>query len=125
LSQYEKAISLYQQYHDISEEIGFRKGVAISLHDIGETLLKLKNYSEAETKIQESLVISQEINYKRLIANSFKALADIAHQTNQPQLALSHCQNALTLSQELGITLVKDCEELLAKIQEKLGEADK
>ena len=46
----------------------------------------------------------------------------IAHQTNQPQLALSHCQAALTLSQELGIPLVKDCEELLAKIQEDLGE---
>jgi tetratricopeptide (TPR) repeat protein len=96
--------------------------MAISLHNIGETLIKLKNYSEAETKIQESLVISQEINFKDLTAYSFKFLAAIAHQTNQPQLALSHCQNALTLSQELGIPLVKDCEELLAKIQEDLGE---
>jgi tetratricopeptide (TPR) repeat protein len=96
--------------------------VAISLHNMGEALLKLENYSEAETKIQESLVISQEINFKPLTAHSFKALAAIAHQTNQPQLALSHCQNALTLSQELGIPLVKDCEELLAKIQDDLGE---
>lgn len=48
----------------------------------------------------------------------------IAHQTNQPQLALRHCQAALSLSQELGIPLVKDCEELLAKIQENLGEND-
>ncbi len=89
---------------------------------MGEALVELKNYSEAETKIQESLVISQEINYKILIAHNFKALAEIAHQTNQPQLALTHCQAALTLSQELGIPLVKDCEELLAKIQEDLGE---
>ena len=44
----------------------------------------------------------------------------MAHQTNQPQLALTHCQAALSLSQELGIPLVKDCEELLAKIQEKM-----
>ena len=120
LGQYEKAIAYHQQCHDISEEIGFREGVAISLHNIGEALLKLENYSEAETKIQESLVISQEINLKPLIAESFKALADLAHQTNQPQLALSHCQSALILSQELGIPLVKDCEELLAKIQEGL-----
>ncbi len=42
----------------------------------------------------------------------------IAHQTNQPQLALTHCQAAI--SQELGIPLVKDYEELLAKIQEDL-----
>ncbi len=32
----------------------------------------------------------------------------------------THCQAALTLSQELGIPLVKDCEEFLAKIQEDL-----
>ena len=120
LGQYEKAIAYHQQFHDISEEIGYRQGVAISLHNMGEALLKLENYSEAETKIQESLVISQEINFKILTANSFKALAEIAHQTNQPQLALTHCQAAFTLSQELGIPLVKDCEELLAKIQEDL-----
>ncbi|MEA5488641.1 MULTISPECIES: tetratricopeptide repeat protein [Pseudanabaena] len=122
LGQYEKAITYQQQYHDISEEIGDQLGVADSLHNTGEVFLTLENYSEAETKIQESLVISQEINFKLLIAHSFKALAAIAHQTNQPQLALTHCQAALTLSQELGIPLVKDCEELLAKIQEDLGE---
>ena len=122
LGQYEKAITYHQQSLDISEEIGDQLGVAISLHNIGNKLIRLEQYSEAETKIQKSLVISQEINYKYLTAESFKALAEIAHQTNQPQLALSHCQNALSLSQELGIPLVKDCEELLAKIQEDLGE---
>ena len=122
LGHYEKAIAYHQQHHDISEEIGFQQGVTISLHNIGEAFLKLENYSEAETKIQESLVISQEINFKELTADSFNSLAAIAHQTNQPQLALSHCQAAIALSQELGIPLVKDCEELLAKIQEDLGE---
>jgi tetratricopeptide (TPR) repeat protein len=122
LGQYEKAINHHQQFHDISEQIGFRQGVAISLHNIGETLIKLENYSEAETKIQESLVISQEINFRFAIAHNLKALAEIAHQTNQPQLALSHCQAALNLSQKLGIPLVKDCEELLAKIQATLAE---
>ncbi len=124
LGQYKKAIIYHQQYHDISEEIGNRQGMAISLHDIGETLIKLENYSEAESNIRASLVISQEINYRFIIAHNFKALADIAHQTNQTQLAFSYCQAALTLSQELGIPLVKDCEELLAKIQENLGEND-
>jgi tetratricopeptide (TPR) repeat protein len=121
LGQYEEAITYHQQYRAISEEIGFRQGVAISLHNMGGALINLEKYKEAETKLQESLVISQEINFKELTAHSFKFLAEIAHQTNQPQLALTHCQAALTLSQELGIPLVKDCEELLAKIQEDLG----
>jgi tetratricopeptide (TPR) repeat protein len=120
LGQYEKAIAHLQQSLEIEEEIGDRCGMAHSLNYIGMSLIELGNYDEAETKIQESLVISQEINFKELTARSFKALAAIAHQTNQPQLALTHCQSALTLSQELGIPLVKDCEELLAKIQEDL-----
>jgi tetratricopeptide (TPR) repeat protein len=120
LGQYAKAIAYHQQSLEIKEEIGDKKGVAISLHNIGGIFFKLENYSEAETKVQESLVISQEINFKSSIAHNFQALAAIAHQTNQPQLALSHCQTALTLSQELGIPLVKDCEELLAKIQDDL-----
>jgi tetratricopeptide (TPR) repeat protein len=43
LGQYEKAIAYYQQSLKIKEEIGDRQGVAISLHNIGEVLLKLEN----------------------------------------------------------------------------------
>jgi tetratricopeptide (TPR) repeat protein len=121
LKQHQKALKHYQTYCDYSRKIGDKQGIAISLHNIGATWLELEQYSEAESKIQESLVISNEIENQSLIAHSLKALAEIAHQTNQPHLALSHCQNALSLSQELGIPLVKDCEELLAKIQENLG----
>jgi tetratricopeptide (TPR) repeat protein len=98
--------------------------VAISLHNIGEALSKLENYSEAESKIQASLVISQDIKYKYLIPDSLKALAEIAHKTNRPELALSHCQQALELCQELGIPLVKECEKLLGQIQENLVDSD-
>ena len=125
LGQYEKAITYHQQSLEIKEEMCHQKGVAISLHNIGDIFIKLEQYSEAETKIQKSLVISQEINFRFAIAHNLKALAAIAHQTNQPQLALSHCQNALTLSQELGIPLVKDCEELLAKTQATLADNSK
>ncbi|CCI26341.1 tetratricopeptide repeat protein [Microcystis aeruginosa] len=117
LGDYEKAIAHHQQDFDIGQTISDRSGIAHSLHNIGEALLKLENYSEAERKIQASLVISQDIGYKYLIAYSLRVLAEIDHQTNRPELALSHCQEALELCQELGITLVKDCEELLGQIQ--------
>ncbi len=125
MGQYKKAIAYFQQHHDISKEIGFRQGVAISLHNIGEALSKLENYSEAESKIQASLVISQKIKFKELTARCFLALAEIAQKTNRPELALSHCQQAIELCQELGIPLVKECEELLGQIQGNLGEANK
>ena len=120
LGQYKTAISYHQQYYDISEEMGFQQGMATSLHNIGDTLIKLENYSEAESKIQDSLAISQEIKSKLGIAHNLKLLAEIAHKTDRPELALNRCQEALELSQELGIPLVKDCEELLAEIQDTL-----
>ncbi len=94
LGRYEAAIAKHQQHHDISEEIGNRQGVAISLHNWGEALIRLEYYSEAERKIQESLVISRNINFSPLIAHSLKALADIAYHTQDFELALSHCQAA-------------------------------
>ncbi len=120
LIELEKAIVYQQQFLEIKEEIGNRQGVANSLPNIGEALLKLENNSESESKIQASLVISQEINFKPLIAHSLKALAEIGHKTNRPELALSDCQQALELCQELGISLVKECKELLTQIQAKL-----
>jgi len=56
------------------------------------------------------------------IADELVAISD---QMNHCDRALNYCQQALKFSQELGIPLMKDGEELLAKIQENLGEADK
>jgi hypothetical protein len=41
---------------------------------------------------------------------------------NHCDRALNYCQQALELCQELGITLVKECEELLGQIQAILEE---
>ncbi|WP_242018336.1 tetratricopeptide repeat protein [Pseudanabaena sp. FACHB-1998] len=122
MGEYEEAITHHQQSLEIKEEIGDPSSIAISLHNIGEILIKLEKYPKAETNIKNALTIFDKIDFQTGKAHSLKALAEIAHKTNQPQLALSHCQSALTLSQELGIPLVKDCEELLAKIQDDLGE---
>jgi hypothetical protein len=43
---------------------------------------------------------------------------------NHCDRALNYCQQALELCQELGITLVKEYEELLGQIQGNLGDSD-
>ncbi len=43
---------------------------------------------------------------------------------NHCDRALNYCQQALELCQELGITLVKNCEELLGEIQGNLRDSD-
>ncbi|MCZ8357838.1 MAG: hypothetical protein O9350_08225 [Microcystis sp. LE19-388.1G] len=61
--------------------------------------------------------IANNLETLRYFKSELVFLAEIAHKTNPPELALSHCQQALELCRELGILLVKDCEELLGKIQ--------
>lgn len=96
--------------------------MTIFLGNISVALFKLENYIEVESRIEASLVISQEIKFQPLIAHSFRALAKIAHKMNRPELALTHCQEAFELSQKLGIPLIQECEELLAKIRDTLEE---
>jgi hypothetical protein len=49
-----------------------------------------------------------------------KRSSSTSNITNRRELALSYRQQALELCQELGITLVKECEELLGQIQATL-----
>lgn len=119
LEQYKLAIIYSQEYLTISRNIGYRRGEGIALGDQGKTEIKLKKYAEAFLHLQASLRIFQDINFLRGEAEVLKNLAELYHETNQPQLARQQCKQALQISTELGISLAKECQELLSKIEEE------
>jgi hypothetical protein len=82
-----------------------------------------RQYSSCNVNIEE-MSIANNLETLRYFKSELVFLAEIAHKTNRPELALSYCQQAIELCQELGITLVKDCEELLGQIQGNLGDSD-
>jgi len=61
--------------------------------------------------------IANNLETLRYFKSKLVFLAEIAHKMNHCDCAFNYCQQALELCQELGITLVKDCEELLGQIQ--------
>ncbi|MFN6249914.1 hypothetical protein [Microcystis sp.] len=68
--------------------------------------------------------IANNLETLRYFKSKLVFLAEIAHKMNHCDCAFNYCQQALELCQELGITLVKDCEELLGQIQGNLGDSD-
>jgi tetratricopeptide (TPR) repeat protein len=100
--QHEKAISYYQQYHDISEEIGDQQGVAISLVNLGICYYLLGQVEKAITHQQQSLKISEEIGDRQGVAISLGNLGICYGSLGQYKKAIAYFQQHHDISKEIG-----------------------
>ena len=100
--QHEKAISYYQQYHDISEEIGDQQGVAISLVNLGICYYLLGQVEKAITHQQQSLKINEEIGYRQGVAISLVNLGICYGSLGQSEKAFAYFQQHHHISEEIG-----------------------
>jgi len=102
LGQYEKAIAYHQQCHDISEEIGFRQGVAISLCGLGNCYDNLGQYEKAIALYQQYHDISEEIGDRQGVAISLGNLGNCYNDLGQYEKAIAHHQQHHDISEEIG-----------------------
>ncbi|WOB67431.1 tetratricopeptide repeat protein [Microcystis aeruginosa] len=102
LGQYEKAIAYHQQCHDISKEIGYQQGVAISLCGLGNCYDNLGQYEKAIALYQQYHDISEEIGYRRGVANSLCGLGNCYKSLGQYEKAIAHYQQYHDISEEIG-----------------------
>jgi tetratricopeptide (TPR) repeat protein len=100
--QHEKAISYYQQYHDISEEIGDQQGGAISLVNLGICYYLLGQVEKAITHQQQSLKINEEIGYRQGVAISLVNLGICYGSLGQSEKAFAYFQQHHHISEEIG-----------------------
>ncbi|MFM6326507.1 MAG: tetratricopeptide repeat protein, partial [Microcystis panniformis] len=100
--QHEKAISYYQQYHDISEEIGDQQGGAISLVNLGICYYLLGQVEKAITHQQQSLKINEEIGYRQGVAISLVNLGICYGSLGQSEKEFSYFQLHHHISEEIG-----------------------
>ncbi|WP_374101347.1 tetratricopeptide repeat protein [Pseudanabaena sp. lw0831] len=102
LGQYEKAIAHHQQYHDISEEIGDRQGVAISLGNLGNCYYSLGQYEKAIAYYQQCHDISEEIGDRQRVASSLGNLGICCRSLGQYEKAIAYHQQCQDISEEIG-----------------------
>ncbi|MFM8300850.1 MAG: tetratricopeptide repeat protein, partial [Microcystis aeruginosa] len=102
LGQYEKAIAYHQQCHDISKEIGYQQGVAISLCGLGNCYDNLGQYEKAIAHYQQYHDISEEIGYRQGVAISLGNLGLCYDFLGQYEKAIAHHQQHHDISEEIG-----------------------
>ncbi|WP_419548147.1 tetratricopeptide repeat protein [Microcystis sp.] len=102
LGQYEKGITYHQQHHDISEEIGYRLGVAISLGGLGSCYRLLGQYEKAIAYHQQFHDISEEIGYRLGVAVSLGNLGNCYYDLVQYEKAIDLYQQYHDISEKIS-----------------------
>jgi len=122
LGNYPLAIEFHQQDLAIAREIGNRWGEAMALGNWGATLIKLKQYSEAQQRLQTSLEIFQSLGDRANESEVLQRLAELHYKTGEIEQAREFCDRQGAIASELGIPLVKECEELQEKLRSLTGD---
>jgi tetratricopeptide (TPR) repeat protein len=102
LGQYEKAIAYHQQDYDISEEMGDRQGVGISLGNLGNCYFCLGQYEKAITYHQQHHDISEKIGDQEGVANSLGNLGNCYCLLGQYEKTIAYQQQSLEIEGEMG-----------------------
>ena len=82
LEQFHKAIQFLEQQLEISREIGYRKGEAISLGNLDRVYYSLRQYNKVIKFYKQSLEISQEIGVHQWEANFLGNLGMVYYQVS-------------------------------------------
>ncbi len=99
----EKALEYQYLALKIRREIGDKKGVAISLNNIGINLTNKKNYKEAERTFQEAINTAKEANELGIYYNAVGGIADIYILTGRFEKAIPILENSIKERDRLNI----------------------
>jgi len=123
---YAEANEILQETVEINEILGYRRGVALALHNQGETAMCLGDYSHAKELNSESLKIRCELGLRRGYAFSFENFALLAEREKQFSRAIQLFAAAKSLRETIGApgdrSAQEDYANLLTEMRTELGE---
>jgi two-component system, NarL family, sensor histidine kinase UhpB len=99
---YPEALKNYSIFLKISEETGFKRGIAAAYENIGIINYNLGNYPEALKNQFSSLKISEEIDDKQGMARTYNNMGSIYDVQGNFSDALKIYFTSLKISEELG-----------------------
>jgi tetratricopeptide (TPR) repeat protein len=98
---YATALSYFEESLALRREVGDKRGVAISLGNLGVTALRQGNYPTAQSWGQQSLEQYQELGDKRGTATSLNELGRVALQLGEHEKAFSLFKESLAIFEEI------------------------
>src|SRR5690606_33517650 len=97
-----EALQNYFASLKIKEELGNKRGIAGSYHNIGVVYQEQGKYQEALENYYAALKIVEEIGEKWGIAMSYNNIGLAEHKLNRPASAKKHYEKALPLAKKTG-----------------------
>ena len=112
---------------EINRALGYRRGVALALHNIAGAAIGLKEYTRASELLSESLRIRRELGVRRGYAYSFEDFARLAYEENHDERTIQLLAAAQALRKLIGAPLDSSgareiLENILTKLRAKLGD---
>jgi len=119
---YAEALEKYERSLAIRSELGDKKRIAESLHQLGVIHHEQGNYAEAQDKYEQSLAIAVELGNKSGIALSLHQLGRIHQEQGNYREALEKYLQALMLFEQLGSPYAETVRRNLAVSRSEMGE---
>lgn len=101
--QYDKARGYFNKLIQINEQIGDKKGIAMSLKALGDSYLNADDDLDlAERYYYQSLALFQEINDKLQQANTLLHLGQVSFKQKKYQRSISRLEKSASLSKQVN-----------------------
>ena len=95
----------FEECRDIEESLGYQRGVATDIHNLGETAYKMGEYANAREHLCESLRIRHHLGLPRGYPYSFELLAQVNEREGRYEQAVQLLAAAETLRIRIGAPL--------------------
>jgi predicted ATPase/Tfp pilus assembly protein PilF len=124
--EYVAARQAFEECRDIFQSLGYQRGVALAIHNLGETAYKMGEYANARELLSESLRIRQHLGLPRGYPYSFELLAQVNEREGRYEQAVQLLAAAETLRIRIGAPLEQVAQKhvmaVLARARARLGD---
>jgi tetratricopeptide (TPR) repeat protein len=97
----------FEECRDIEQSLGYQRGVATDIHNLGETAYKMGEYRNARELLCESLRIRHRLGLSRGYPYSFELLAQVNEKEGRYDHAVQLLAAAETLRIRIGAPLAQ------------------
>jgi predicted ATPase/DNA-binding SARP family transcriptional activator len=126
INEYAAATLALEECRDIYQSLGYRRGVALAIQNLGHNSEVMGDYERAGERYREALRIRHDLGLPRGYAYSFEHLADIAEIEKRYERAVQLLAAADALRARIGApveqTNQKANEDALMRLRAQLGD---
>lgn len=107
IGNYERALEYAIEYNAVAREIGYRRGEAWSLYNMGAIYMAINDSDLARERLEAAFEIFNAINHPSGSSRVLFVLGGLVDKLGDPAAALKYLQSSYAISEQLGMVLGK------------------